>query len=349
MNIIIADLLRENIRNLIPYSSARDDFKGKASIWLDANENPYETGYNRYPDPYQLKLKERIAEIKYTRVQNIFIGNGSDEVIDLVIRAFCNPGKDKVISIDPSYGMYEVSANINNVELIKFPLRDDFTLDEDNLLKICKEAKIIFLCSPNNPSGNSFKREQLLKIILNFNGLVVIDEAYIDFSAERSLIELIPEYNNLIVMQTLSKAWGLAGLRIGLAFCDAALVSILNKIKPPYNINTLSQQTALKALTDVNSKSQQVNEIISEREILKKNLKQYNAVILIYPSDSNFLLVKFKSAQAVYAFLTQEGIVVRDRSKVLHCSDCLRISVGTPKENKQSLKALKRYEESTLY
>jgi len=349
MNIVIADLLRENIRKLIPYSSARDDFKGKASIWLDANENPYETGFNRYPDPYQQKLKERIAEIKNINTENIFIGNGSDEVIDLVIRAFCNPGKDKIISIDPSYGMYEVSANINNVELIKIPLREDFTLDAEDLLSQSKEAKIIFLCSPNNPSGNSLNREQIIKVISNFNGLVLIDEAYIDFSTEKSLLEFIPNHNNLIVMQTLSKAWGLAGLRIGLAFCDAALASILNKIKPPYNINTLSQQTALKALADVNSYSQQVKEIISERELLKENLKPYNSVIKIYPSDSNFLLVKFKSAKAVYEFLTLEGIVVRDRSKVLHCSECLRISIGTPKENKQLLEALKRYEESTLY
>lgn len=349
MNIDINSLLRANIQKLIPYSSARDDYKGQASIWLDANENPYDTDFNRYPDPYQRKLKACIAEIKNINSEHIFIGNGSDEVIDLLIRAFCEPGKDKITSIDPSYGMYEVCAHINDVQLIKVPLREDFSLDAEALLNRAAGTKIVFLCSPNNPSGNALERNELLKVITNFNGLVVIDEAYIDFSTEQSFIEVLSEHHNLVVMQTLSKAWGLAGLRLGLAFCSTELIRILNKIKPPYNINSLSQRTALAAISDIGAFNRQVKEMIDERESLKEKLTNFKSVIKVYTSDANFLLVKFRSSKVVYDYLTKQGIVVRDRSKALHCNECLRISIGTPKENEQLIQALHDYEKSTFY
>ncbi|HMP99128.1 MAG TPA: histidinol-phosphate transaminase [Cyclobacteriaceae bacterium] len=349
MNIQLNNLLRANIQKLIPYSSARDDFKGLAHVWLDANENPYDTDFNRYPDPYQRKLKESISVIKNISADNIFIGNGSDEVIDLLIRAFCEPGKDKIASINPSYGMYEVSANIHGVELIKVPLREDFSLDAQALLNKASSAKIIFLCSPNNPSGNNLVKKEILQVISSFKGIVVVDEAYIDFSQAESLSRLLPEHNNLVVMQTLSKAWGLAGLRLGLAFCSTELIGILNKIKPPYNINTVSQKMAIETLADIDKFEQEVKEIIAEREALQEKLQSIKSVQHIFPSDANFLLVKFKSAKAVYEYLTKRGIVVRDRSKAQHCEECLRISIGTPEENKALIAALNAYEESIIY
>jgi histidinol-phosphate aminotransferase len=349
MKVVIADLLRENIKQLIPYSSARDDYKGKANIWLDANENPFENGLNRYPDPYQKQLKSRIAEIKNVVEEQIFIGNGSDEIIDLLIRAFCEPGKDSIATIDPSYGMYEVSANINHVALIKIPLSEDFSIDADLTIEKSSRAKLLFLCSPNNPSANVLDQESINKIVANFKGIVIIDEAYIDFSKSKSAVELLSTHNNLLVMQTLSKAWGLAGLRIGLAFCDRELVAILNKIKPPYNINTLSQHQALKELADVDSFNEKVQSIIRERNVLMPALVELPIVIKVYPSDANFVLVRFTSAKSVYDYLTNKGIVVRDRSKALHCHNCLRITIGTPEENKLLIETLKSYEEGIIY
>ena len=340
----IQSLVRRNVRNLKPYSSARDEFKGAASVWLDANENPNNNGLNRYPDPLQKKLKERICELKGVPTQNVFLGNGSDEAIDLLFRGFCDPGNDKALICSPTYGMYQVCADINDVKVIDVPLTGDFQLDIPSIRKHFSDPslKLIFICSPNNPTANSMKREDMLKLFSEFNGLVIIDEAYIDFAEEESLTAELSKFNNLIVLQTLSKAWGLAGIRLGMAFATMEVIDVLNRIKPPYNVNQLTQEVALKELTDESAFQKEVEAILSERKRLKTELAKLKNVLEIYPSDANFLLVKFTEPKAVYNVLSSHGIVVRDRSKV--AEGCLRITIGTSEENRQLLAELKKLE-----
>jgi histidinol-phosphate aminotransferase len=344
----LENLLRDNIKNLVPYSSARDDFKGTAKVFLDANENslgsPLTVWYNRYPDPHQWKLKEAISKIKGVPPQNIFLGNGSDECIDILYRAFCNPGKDNVIINPPTYGMYEVSANINDVEVRRAVLLDDFQLDLVHLENLVDEnTKLIWICSPNNPTANSMNRDDVEMVLNNFHGLVVIDEAYINFSRHKSFIQELNEYPNLVVMQTLSKAWGLAGLRLGMAFASEAIIDVYNKVKPPYNISEATQKLALEALKEVEQVNEMIRAIVAMREELRKELSALNVVQKIYPSEANFLLVKVVEPKAVYNYLLQHEIVVRDRSKVELCEGCLRITVGTEKENKELITALQQF------
>lgn len=329
----ILSLVRKNVRNLKPYSSARDEFKGSASVWLDANENPNNNGLNRYPDPLQKKLKARISELKNVRTENMFLGNGSDEAIDLLFRGFCEPGKDKALICSPTYGMYQVSADINDVEVIDVPLNCDWQLNTESIRKhfTDQNLKLIFICSPNNPTGNSMNREDVLALVSTFNGLVVIDEAYIDFAETKSLSSELEQSNNLVILQTLSKAWGLAAIRLGMAFADTEVIDVLNRIKPPYNVNQLTQEIALKELADETGFKKELEAILSERTRLTKELSQLKNVLHIYPSDANFLLVKFTEPKTVYDALTGKGIVVRDRSKV--AEGCLRITVGTEEEN----------------
>ena len=338
-------LVRENVKRLTPYSSARDDFHGEAKVFLDANENslgsPLPKWYNRYPDPHQLKVKERLSAIKRVPVNNMFLGNGSDECIDILQRAFCEPGLDNLIICPPTYGMYEVCANINNVQVKKIKLTPEFQLDlEATERGIDAHTKMIFLCSPNNPTGNSLHHEDIEAILNNYFGLVVIDEAYINFSRQRSFVTLLNEYPNLVVMQTLSKAWGLAALRVGISVASEDVISIMDKIKPPYNINQASQELALQALNEVDQVNEMIKQIVKEREILSEALVNLSFVKKVYPSDANFLLVKMDDPVAVYKNLLDLGIVVRDRSKVELCEGCLRITVGTSEENKTLLDAL---------
>jgi len=336
-------LVRDNVKNMKPYSSARDEFQGSASVFLDANENPYASLYNRYPDPQQLKLKEKIGALKKVATNQIFLGNGSDEAIDLIIRAFCIPGKDNVIIPQPTYGMYSVSAETNDVEILTTTLTPDFDIDIDSILKtVTANSKVLFLCSPNNPSGNLLSQGKIKTLLEKFNGLMVVDEAYIDFANQSSLTTWLKEYPNLLVLQTLSKAWGLAALRLGMCFSNREIISVLNKIKPPYNINEATQQLALEHLGHVVQKEIWVKEIIDQREILKSALEKLKVVIKIFPSDANFLLVKVNNPIAAYDYLIKQGIVVRDRSKVMLCEGCLRITVGTEKENELLIKALSK-------
>ncbi|MDN3670214.1 histidinol-phosphate transaminase [Echinicola jeungdonensis] len=341
-------LLRPHIAQLKPYSSARDEYSGKKGVFLDANENPIgsitEQQFNRYPDPYQQDLKASISRIKKVNPEQIFLGNGSDEAIDLLMRAFCIPGKDNIIILPPTYGMYEVSAGINDIAIKKVNLTEDFQLRPEVILETVDDhSKIIFICSPNNPSGNKAKREDILKVLKGFDGLVVVDEAYIDFSEEVSFTQELDKYPNLLVMQTFSKAWGLAALRLGMAFASPEIIKVLNKIKPPYNISGLTQETVLTALENTSKKDQMVQEMLEERDYLEKKLAAMPLVEKIHPSDANFLLVRVPGARKIYYYLIDQLIIVRDRSKVVLCDDCLRITVGTRKENKQLLEALKKY------
>ncbi|MFN7493671.1 MAG: histidinol-phosphate transaminase [Cyclobacteriaceae bacterium] len=339
----ITQLVRPNISKLKPYSSARDDFKGSASVYLDANENPYPSDFNRYPDPHQQKLKTKIAAIKNIPTENIFVGNGSDEPIDLLLRAFCEPGVDNVLIPEPTYGMYTVSANINNIAIRNISLTPDFDLDVEAISKAWdKNTKLLFLCSPNNPSGNLLSEEKIIQLLHTFPGLVVVDEAYIDFTKRPSFLAKINDYSNLVVLHTLSKAWGLASLRIGMCFAPPEIIQVLNKIKPPYNISGINQQLAEQALNEVVRKEKNVQEIIVQREWLKKELKELPSVHQVYPSEANFLLIKIDRAREKYQRLIQTGVVVRDRSSVILCQDCLRITVGTPEENQQLVEALKK-------
>lgn len=345
------ELLRDNIRKLVPYSSARDEFKGEASVYLDANENslgsPLRKWYNRYPDPLQKKVKEKLEEIKGVPASQIFLGNGSDECIDVLIRAVCEPGVDNILITPPTYGMYQVSADINNVQVKKAPLTSDFQLDlpaiED---AIDDHTKIIFLCSPNNPTGNSLLKEDIEAILNNYFGLVVIDEAYINFSRHRSFIQELKDYPNLVVMQTLSKAWGLAALRVGMAFASEEIIGVMNKIKPPYNINQASQELVLQALEEVGQVNDMIREIVKQRDELAEKLNTIPIVLHIFPSDANFLLVKVTEPGKIYAYLLDKGIVVRDRSKVQLCEGCLRITIGTARENEQLIEALNQFSKS---
>jgi len=344
----INDLVRENIKNLRPYSTARDEFKGQASVFLDANENSYGSplpaNYNRYPDPLQLDLKDAISKIKGVPIENTFLGNGSDEAIDLLFRAFCNPGKDNVIVLPPTYGMYEVSANINDVEIRKVSLLPDFQLDMEKIAEtIDKNTKLIFICSPNNPTGNSINREDIETILANFNGIVVVDEAYINYARQKTFIQELTEYANLVVLQTFSKAWGLAALRLGMAFSSTKVIDVLNKIKPPYNINQATQDLAFEAIKNIAQVNEWIKESVAERDRLSKALSAINIVKKVYPSDANFILTEVTDALKIYDTLVEQGIIVRDRSKVTLCEDCLRITVGTKEENDKLLTVLENF------
>ena len=338
-------LTRNNIKTLAPYSSARDEFSGEAKVFLDANENslgsPLMKWYNRYPDPHQVKLKQAIAKVKSVQTNQIFLGNGSDECIDLLYRCFCEPGKDNVIICPPTYGMYEVSANINNVEVRKAPLLDDFQLDLVHLENLVDaNTKLIWICSPNNPTGNALNRADIETILNNFNGLVVVDEAYINFSRQRSWVGELAEYPNLVVLQTFSKAWGLAGLRLGMSFASEAIIEIMDRVKPPYNINQVTQELALQALEEVGQVNDMIRLLVDMRNALAEVLVQIPGVEKVYESDANFLLVKIREAKNVYEYLLTKGIVVRDRSNVKLCDDCLRITIGTEQENTLLVDAL---------
>ncbi|RZA03222.1 MAG: histidinol-phosphate transaminase [Sphingobacteriaceae bacterium] len=344
----INNILRENIKNLTPYSSARDEYQGEASVFLDANENafgsPLDKPYNRYPDPLQYNVKMRLSEIKGVPARNIFLGNGSDEAIDILFRSFCNPGVDNVILVPPTYGMYEVSANINDIETRKVNLTEDFQLNLEGISEaIDKSTKLIFICSPNNPTGNSINRDDVETLLANFDGLVVVDEAYINFSRQKSFIQELTEYSNLVVLQTLSKAWGLAGLRVGMAFASEEIIEVMNKVKPPYNMNEASQQLALQALANVDQVNGWIKETLLQRDKLVLNLKKFDFVVDIYPSDANFILVKTTDAKGIYNFLVEKGIIVRDRSKVALCEGSLRITVGTPNENDILINTLQNF------
>lgn len=334
----LENLIRENIKKLTPYSSARDEFSGEAKVFLDANENslgsPLTKWYNRYPDPHQRAIKQKLSAIKGIAAEHIFLGNGSDECIDLLFRSFCEPGKDNVIICPPTYGMYEVSANINDVAIRKAPLLEDFQLDLVHLeTLIDANTKLVWLCSPNNPTGNALNRADIEMVLNNFNGIVVIDEAYINFAKQKSFIQELPDYPNLVVLQTLSKAWGLAGLRLGMAFASAAIIEILDKVKPPYNINQATQELVVKALDEVGQVNDMIHLLVDMREAMAEVFRLMPTVEKVYPSDANFFLVKIKDARKIYEFLLTKGIVLRDRSNVTLCEDCLRITIGTEKEN----------------
>lgn len=350
MNFDLNKLIRKNIRDLKPYSSARSEFSGVANVFLDANENsfgsPLTKWYNRYPDPLQWELKKKIATIKKVQAEQILLGNGSDECIDLLIRVFCEPKLDNILICPPTYGMYEVYAHINNVKVNEVPLQPNFQLNLEEIESAINEfTRIIFLCSPNNPTGNSLNIEDMEMIINNFEGLVVVDEAYINFSRQQSLLPSLNDYPNLVVMQTFSKAWGLAALRLGMVMASTELVDVLNKIKPPYNINQATQELAISALDHLEEVNEMIKEIVTEREQLAKDLSNLKSVLTINPSDANFLLVKVKGATSIYQYLKDQGIIVRNRSNVILCDDCLRITVGTPDENKKLLEAIKSYGE----
>ena len=341
----LKELTRPNIWDLRPYSSARDEYKGvEASVFLDANENPYNNPFNRYPDPLQRDLKDMLAPIKKVKPENIFLGNGSDEAIDLVYRAFCEPDKDNVVAIDPTYGMYKVCADVNNVDYRNVLLNADYQFSADELLASTDECtKLIFLCSPNNPTGNDLLRPEIEKVITNFEGLVILDEAYNDFSDRPSFLSELDKYPNLIVLQTFSKAMGCAAIRLGMAFASAEIISILNKIKYPYNVNLLTQQQAMETLKNYSQVEAWVKMLIKERACLEKDFAALPCTEKIYPSDANFFLAKVTDAKAIYSFLVAKGIIVRNRSSIALCKDCLRVTVGTRQENNQLIEALKQY------
>ncbi len=337
------ELVRENVRNLTPYSCARDEFKGDAGVFLDANENPY-GNLNRYPDPYQRELKTAISRLKGVEEEKIFLGNGSDEIIDLTFRIFCNPGTDKALLFTPTYGMYEVSASVNDIKTIKIPLSDTFQLDIERIKQNLSDnqIKVAFICSPNNPSGNSMNYHDVEFLIANFNGIVLIDEAYIDFSDKQSIIRLIDKFDNLVVMQTFSKAFGLASVRVGMAFSNPGIIHYYNKMKPPYNISSINQKAVLDKLKKNDEYKEQVTQIKEEKSRLMVTLSKLKIVEKVYPSDANFVLVKVSDANFIYNTLVDGGIIVRNRNNVVE--KCLRITVGTPAENRKLIQALKAIE-----
>jgi len=340
----IQKLLRENIRQLQPYSCARDEFKGEASVYLDANENPYNAPFNRYPDPLQWEVKKLLSDIKGVQAESIFLGNGSDEAIDLLYRAFCEPRIDNVIAIEPTYGMYKVSAAINDVEYRKVLLDENFQFSAEKLLDASNlYTKLIWICSPNNPTGNSMNGSEIIKLLSSFDGIVVLDEAYIDFAGEKSFTTELNKYPNLVILQTFSKAWGSAAIRLGMAFASAEIISVLNKIKYPYNINILTQKQALLALKNADQVTEWVKTLLAERTVMQSALKELPLVLHIYPTDANFLLVKVPDANAVYQHLVTKSIIVRNRNNVSLCNGCLRITVGTPQENQTLIHELEQF------
>jgi histidinol-phosphate aminotransferase len=347
----IEKLLRNNIKSFKAYSSARDEYTGKEGIFLDANENALgsvsKEKMNRYPDPYQREVKNRLAELKNVAPPNIFLGNGSDEAIDLLIRAFCEPRQEQIMTMPPTYGMYRVCADLNDVGVIEFPLSSDFEISLKAVERsISAKTKIIFICSPNNPSGNVMATDTVERLLKNFHGLVVIDEAYQDFSGEASWLKRLNDFNNLVVLQTFSKAWGMAGLRLGMAFANEKIIQVLNAIKYPYNVNALTQEQALQALKNIKLKKQMVDDILGQRAFLIEKLNVLECVKKVFPSDANFLLVRFSQAKIIYKQLLEKQIIVRDRSGLIHCEDCLRITVGTETENQKLIDALKEVEKN---
>ncbi len=340
-------LVRDNIRKLEPYSCARDEFSGEASVFLDANESPYNAPYNRYPDPLQLKLKAKISEFKKVRPTQIMLGNGSDEPIDLIYRIFCEPQRDNVVAINPTYGMYKVCADINNVEYRKVDLNDDFSLSADRLLAACDEnTKVVWLCSPNNPSGNLMAKDQVKLILDKFGGIVVIDEAYIDFAQTSSWAEELDDYPRMIVLQTFSKAWAMASVRCGMAFASEEIIALFNKVKYPYNINLLTQRFVSVRIVKLREKENWVKSLLEERKRMESELQVLDICEKTYHSDANFILAKIKRADECYRYLMQEGIIVRNRSKVDLCGNCLRITIGVPNENTALIEALKKFNPS---
>jgi|SRR5690625_40101 len=340
---IYQKLVRENIRNLKPYSSARHEFTGVANIQLDANENPFQYhGYNRYPDPLQNKLKEKIGQMKGISTDSIFLGNGSDEAIDILTRIFCTPGRDAIHIPVPTYGMYRVSADINDVGVNTTFLDENFELKSEDILNNAKpNDHILWLCNPNNPSGNIQDPQEVMSLLEHFRGIVVVDEAYIDYSSEPSMISLIADHANLVVLQTFSKAWGLAGMRIGMAFAQPWIIDYMNAVKPPYNVNSYTQAYVLKELDDAENIRREVSVILQEREKLAEFLKSLDAVQKVYPSEANFILFKIKNSQFIFEELREAGIVIRNRNHEPGCEDCLRVTIGTPEENEILKKHLK--------
>jgi len=341
----LKELTRPNIWSLAPYSSARDEYSGhEAHVFLDANENPYGNPLNRYPDPLQRELKARISQVKGVAADSIFLGNGSDEAIDLLYRCFCQPGIDNVVAIEPTYGMYKVCADINEVEYRPVQLDEHFQIQAERLLQACNQhTKLIWICSPNNPTGNSIDREEILKVINGFEGIVVVDEAYSDFSAQRPLRLELAKYPNLVVLNTLSKAWASAAIRLGMAFASPDIVGLFNKVKYPYNVNYLTQQQAMKALNDTQSVERWVRLILEERGRMLEAFRQLPICEQVYPTDANFFLARVTDAQAIYDYLVRQGIIVRNRTRVQLCHNCLRITIGTRTENAELLGALRQY------
>lgn len=339
----IESLVRGNIRSLCPYSTARDEYQGSIGVFLDANESPYDNGVNRYPDPHQKQLNARLSEIKGVPSENIFLGNGSDEAIDLMYRIFCEPGKDNAVMIAPSYGMYSVAADINDIEVRMVPLAAEFALPKQALLDACDaNTKLMFICSPNNPSGNAYDLDEIIDIIKNFTGIVIVDEAYVDFSSKGSLKTFVNEYENLVVLQTLSKAWGMAGLRLGMAFAQPYIIRLMSMVKYPYNICQATQDAVMRLLEEpVDDKVQQ---IIEQRGSVASQLNVFSCVKKVYPSDANFLLVEFDDADAMYEHLLKDGIIVRNRNKVMGCKNCLRLTIGLPEENVMMINSISEYD-----
>lgn len=337
----LSKLVRPNILTMKPYSSARDEYEGAAEVFLDANENPFDNGLHRYPDPLQRSLKKQIAALKSVSADSIFLGNGSDEAIDLLIRIFCEPGEDNILITSPTYGMYAVCASIQNITIKDVPLSESFELQDEKVLgAIDEKTKLIFLCSPNNPSGNLLNEEAVMNILRGFRGIVVLDEAYIDFANTPGFLSRLSQFPNLVILQTFSKAWGLAGLRLGMCFASTDIIGLMNKVKYPYNINVTTQQIALEKLSQPDQVRRQITMLNSQREWMRRELRNLPMVITVYPSDANFLLVKVTDARGLYARLLEKGIIVRDRSRIKRCEDCLRITVGTEEENQKLIKAL---------
>jgi len=338
------NLLRENVKNMKPYSSARDEFQGDATslVFLDANESPFKSDVHRYPDPYQQKVKELLASQKGVKISQLLLGNGSDEVLDLIFRAFCNPRKDAIITMPPTYGMYEVLANLNDVSISEVPLTSNFEIEVSKVKEVQNDShKLLFICSPNNPSGNAFEQEKMEQLIAEFNGIVVVDEAYIDFSTQASFLKKLNQFPNVIVTQTLSKAYGMAGIRLGICYASEEIISMLNRIKPPYNVNKLTQEKALSRLMVYNDVQSEIIEILTNRTQLQQALEQISFVQKIFPTDANFILVKVDDANLRYQQLLEKGIVVRNRTNQLHCENCLRLTVGTKEENSLLIDALR--------
>ena len=341
----LEQLVRPNIWSLAPYSSARDEYSGKeAHVFLDANENPYNAPYNRYPDPLQRDVKQVLSKVKGVPAENIFLGNGSDEAIDLPYRIFCEPGRDNVVAIAPTYGMYKVCADVNNVEYRTVMLDDDFQMHADQLLAACDgNTKIIWICSPNNPTGNSLNRDEIVKVIENFDGIVIVDEAYIDFAQQKSMRQELPTHPNLIIMQTMSKAWGSAAIRLGMAFASKDIIAIYNKVKYPYNVNLLTQQQALETLKDPFEVDKWVKTILLERSRVMQAFLDLPICEQVFKTDANFFLARVTNAKEIYDYLVDKGIIVRNRHRVELCQNCLRITIGTRTENNELLAALRQY------
>ncbi|MEL6867367.1 MAG: histidinol-phosphate transaminase [Bacteroidota bacterium] len=341
----LSALVRPNILRMQPYSSARSEFKGQAEVFMDANENPFDNGLNRYPDPLQRELKKIIAQQKSLEEEQIFLGNGSDEAIDLLIRIFCEPREDHIITLPPTYGMYRVSASIADVAVKEIPLTKTFQPRVQSILEQSNaQSKLLFICSPNNPTGNSMDLSLIEQLAETFPGVIVVDEAYIDFAEQASCLSLLDRFPRLVIMQTFSKAWGMAGLRLGMAFAQKEIIDLFNKVKPPYNVNVLSQRTALKALAKKAEKDQFIQILLQERQRLRSALAQLDFVEKVYPSETNFFLIRLQEPRRLYDYLVGQKIIVRDRSKVLNCEGCLRVSIGTPRENDQLLAAIQAYQ-----